>query len=80
MVGFKAETFLSDEELIFRARESMEKNRLDIVVGNDVGKGGMGTEDNRVLILSRSGRVAEVAGKKREIAEAVVDALAGELS
>ena len=80
MVGFKAETFLSDEELIFRARESMEKNRLDIVVGNDVGRGGMGTEDNRVLILSRSGRVAEVAGKKREIAEAVVDALAGELS
>jgi len=80
MVGFKAETFLSDEELIFRARESMEKNRLDIVVGNDVGKGGMGTEDNRVLILSRSGGVAEVAGKKREIAEAVVDALAGELS
>jgi phosphopantothenoylcysteine decarboxylase/phosphopantothenate--cysteine ligase len=80
MVGFKAETFLSDEELIFRARESMEKNRLDIVVGNDVGKGGMGTEDNRVLILSRSGRVAEVAGKKRKIAEAVVDALAGELS
>ena len=80
MVGFKAETFLSDEELIFRARESMEKNRLDIVVGNDVGKGGMGTEDNRVLILSRSGGVAEVAGKKRKIAEAVVDALAGELS
>ncbi len=80
MVGFKAETFLSDEELIFRARESMEKNRLDIVVGNDVGRGGMGTEDNRVLIISRSGRVAEVAGKKREIAEAVVDALAGELS
>ncbi len=26
MVGFKAETFLSDEELISRARESMEKN------------------------------------------------------
>jgi phosphopantothenoylcysteine decarboxylase/phosphopantothenate--cysteine ligase len=80
MVGFKAETFLSDEELISRARESMEKNRLDIVVGNDVGKGGMGTEENRVLILSRSGTVTEVSGKKRAIGRAVVDALAEELS
>lgn len=79
MVGFKAETFLSDEELIFRARESMEKNRLDIVVGNDVGRGGMGTEDNRVLILFQSGAVAEVSGKKSAIAKAVVDALAGAL-
>jgi len=80
MVGFKAETFLSDDDLLSRAKESMEKNRLDIVVGNDVGKGGMGTEENRVLILSRSGTVTEVSGKKRAIGRAVVDALAEELS
>ena len=80
MVGFKAETFLSDDDLLSRARESMETNRLDLVVANDVGKGGMGTEENRVLILGRSGVKSEVCGKKRLIAEAVVDALAEEFS
>ncbi len=80
MVGFKAETFLSDDDLLSRARESMEKNRLDLVVANDVGKGGMGTEENRVLILRRSGVKSEVCGKKRLIAEAVVDALAEEFT
>jgi phosphopantothenoylcysteine decarboxylase/phosphopantothenate--cysteine ligase len=80
MVGFKAETFLSDDDLLSRAKESMEKNRLDIVVANDVGKGGMGTEENRVLILRRSGAKSEVCGKKSLIARAVIDALAEEFS
>jgi len=80
MVGFKAETFLSDEDLISRARESMEKNRLDLVVANDVGKGGMGTEENRVLILGRSGIKSEACGKKSVIARAVIDALVEEFS
>lgn len=79
MVGFKAETFLTDEELISSAKESMEKNRLDIVVANDVGKGGMGTEENRVLILVRDGKISEVSGPKGAIAKAVLDALAEEL-
>ncbi|KQC15246.1 MAG: bifunctional phosphopantothenoylcysteine decarboxylase/phosphopantothenate--cysteine ligase CoaBC [Methanothrix sp.] len=80
MVGFKAETFLSDDDLLSRAKESMEKNRLDIVVANDVGKGGIGTEENRVLILRRSGARSEVCGRKSLIARAVIDALAEEFS
>jgi phosphopantothenoylcysteine decarboxylase/phosphopantothenate--cysteine ligase len=80
MVGFKAETFLSDDDLISRATESMENNRLDLVVANDVGRGGMGTEENRVLILRRSGTKSEVCGKKSLIAKAVIDALAEEFS
>jgi len=80
IVGFKAETFLSDDDLISRAKESMEKNRLDLVVANDVGKGGMGTEENRVLILGRGGVKSEVSGKKRAIAKAVIDALAEEFA
>jgi phosphopantothenoylcysteine decarboxylase/phosphopantothenate--cysteine ligase len=78
MVGFKAETFLSDDDLISRAKESMEKNRLDLVVANDVGKGGMGTDENRVLILGRDGTKSEACGKKSVIAKAVIDALAEE--
>ncbi|MGC9515920.1 bifunctional phosphopantothenoylcysteine decarboxylase/phosphopantothenate--cysteine ligase CoaBC, partial [Methanocrinis sp.] len=80
MVGFKAETFLSDQDLISRAEESMQKNRLDLVVANDVGKGGMGTEENRVLILGRDGLKSEISGKKSLIARAVIDALGEELS
>jgi len=80
MVGFKAETFLSDDDLISRAKESMAKNKLDLVVANDVGKGGMGTEENRVLVLNRSGTKFEVCGKKSVIARAVIDALAEEFS
>lgn len=80
MVGFKAETFLTDEDLISRAEESMEKNQIDLVVANDVGKGGMGTEENRVLILGRDGVKSEISGKKSLIARAVIDALGEEFS
>jgi Phosphopantothenate-cysteine ligase (EC 6.3.2.5)/Phosphopantothenoylcysteine decarboxylase (EC 4.1.1.36) len=79
IVGFKAETFVSDEELLGRAKRSMEANRLDLVVANDVGEEGMGTEENRVIILGRKGIVAEATGKKRVIAREVIDALVGVL-
>jgi len=80
MVGFKAETFVSDEELIARAQESLETNGLDFVVANDVGHIGMGTEENRVLIVGREGVRSEAKGKKKVIARSVVDALVEVLS
>ena len=75
IVGFKAETDLGDEELIRRAKESMQNADLDLVVANDVSRGGMGTEDNRVIIIDRQGRRTEAAGKKSLIAKAIIDAL-----
>lgn len=75
IVGFKAETDLGDEELIRRAKESLEGANLDLVVANDVSRGGMGTDDNRVIIIDRRGRRTEAAGKKSLIAEAIIDAL-----
>jgi phosphopantothenoylcysteine synthetase/decarboxylase len=36
----------------------------------------MGTDDNRVLILSRSGSHSEVEGKKSLIARRIIDSLA----
>jgi len=75
MVGFKAETFVSDEELVKRAEQSMEVNGLDLVVANDVGHSGMGTEENRVLIIGAGGIKSEARGKKRVIAREVIDAL-----
>jgi phosphopantothenoylcysteine decarboxylase/phosphopantothenate--cysteine ligase len=75
IVGFKAETFVSDEALSERARESMLASDLDLVVANDVGSGGIGEEENRVLMIFRDGRSAWFQGKKSLIARRLIDAL-----
>lgn len=75
IVGFKAETDLGEEELLARAGDSMHKAGLDLVVANDVSLGGMGTDDNRVIILDREGRRETVSGKKGLIAGKIMDRL-----
>lgn len=76
IVGFKAETGVSEEELVARAEKSMQGADLDLVVANDVSTGGMGTDDNRVLIIGRHGRRTSLAGKKTKIAREIIDSLA----
>lgn len=75
IVGFKAETFIRDEELIRRAIESMKLHSLQMVVANEVGSSGIGAEENRVLIIDQQEQAIPVAGKKRLIARKVVDRL-----
>jgi phosphopantothenoylcysteine decarboxylase / phosphopantothenate---cysteine ligase len=75
VVGFKAETFVTEEELVKSATESMANSNLDMVVANDVGSSGMGTEENKVLIIDRKGRKIQISGKKNLIARIVVNAL-----
>ena len=75
IVGFKAETNVSDDELVKRATESMKSADLDFVVANDVGSGGIGCEDNRVHIINRQGGSTLVQGKKSLIARKIVDSL-----
>ncbi|MDD1757999.1 MAG: bifunctional phosphopantothenoylcysteine decarboxylase/phosphopantothenate--cysteine ligase CoaBC, partial [Methanotrichaceae archaeon] len=75
IIGFKAETFVSEEELAKRAIESMNKWDLDLVVANDVGLGGIGTEENAVQIIGRDGYKVEARGSKSLIARSIVDAL-----
>jgi len=77
IVGFKAETNVSEEELIQRARAKMEQYNIEMVVANDIGKGGIGTEENDVYIL-RTGTndLKHVNGAKRIIAEEIVNELA----
>jgi phosphopantothenoylcysteine decarboxylase/phosphopantothenate--cysteine ligase len=71
IVGFKAETGVSEAELIKRARESLDSYNLSMVVANDVSAGGMGTDDNDVFIID--GAVKRVTGTKAEIAKAILD-------
>lgn len=75
IVGFKAETDVTAEELVFRAERSMLGAELDLIVANDVSLGGMGTDDNRVLIIDRLGRRIAAEGKKSLIAKTIIDAL-----
>jgi phosphopantothenoylcysteine decarboxylase/phosphopantothenate--cysteine ligase len=76
LVGFKAETGVSAEVLEKRAMDSMRSYGLNLVVANDVGRGGIGQEKNRVLIIDRQGRRAAAEGEKRLIAKKIVDAVA----
>lgn len=75
LVGFKAETHVSDDELVRRAGDSMRASGLDLMVANDVGSGGMGSDENRVLIIGEGGLRSQVQGAKSLIARRVIDAL-----
>jgi phosphopantothenoylcysteine decarboxylase/phosphopantothenate--cysteine ligase len=74
LVGFKAETHVSEEELIKRAKATMQRERLNMIVANDVGSGGIGTEVNEVFIIDEAS-VERASGLKREIAAKIFDAV-----
>ncbi len=71
IIGFKAETGATEDELILRARSAMEESSLSMVVANDVASGGMGTEDNEVYLIDSG--IKRVSGAKREIAKEIMD-------
>jgi len=72
IIGFKAETGVSDEQLYEIAYDKLLEDRLEMVVANDVRDKGMGTEDSRVLIVTKDGkRWSE--GLKAKIVEDIID-------
>lgn len=76
IVGFKAETNVSRDELIKRSREKMETYNLQMVVANDVGRGGIGRDENEVYILRRGrSEIKHVNGPKTIIAEEIINEL-----
>ncbi|MEA1957455.1 MAG: bifunctional phosphopantothenoylcysteine decarboxylase/phosphopantothenate--cysteine ligase CoaBC [Euryarchaeota archaeon] len=76
IVGFKAETNVSEEELIRKAREKMDDHNIEMVVANDVGNGGIGTEENEVYVMRKGQKVKHVKGVKSLIAVEIIDELA----
>jgi phosphopantothenoylcysteine decarboxylase/phosphopantothenate--cysteine ligase len=79
IVGFKAETNVSEEELIRKAREKMENHNIEMVVANDVGNGGIGTEENEVYVIRKGAEdvgVKHVKGVKSLVAAEIMDELA----
>ncbi|MCS7121441.1 MAG: bifunctional phosphopantothenoylcysteine decarboxylase/phosphopantothenate--cysteine ligase CoaBC [Archaeoglobaceae archaeon] len=72
IIGFKAETGISDSELLKIASEKLILENLSMVVANDVLEKGMGTEDTRVVVVTaRSFEWLE--GHKSFVAEKIVD-------
>ena len=51
IVAFKAEVNLPEEELLERARKKLSSEKLNLVVANDIGRNGFGSEKTEVWIL-----------------------------
>jgi len=78
IVGFALET----GDALAKGRQKLERKELDLIVVNDALEPGAGTEvdTNRVAILARDGSCTIVPlGSKREVAEAILDAVEARL-
>ncbi len=78
MVGFAA----SFGDPTADAREKLETKDVDLVVGNDVSLAGsgFGSEENEVHIVGRTGENFVPRSTKKEVAGAILDAVAMEIS
>ena len=72
IIGFKAETGLSDEELAKIAGDRLEADELAMVVANDVLEKGMGTEETRVVVVTAK-RTQWIEGRKSLVAQKIVE-------
>lgn len=76
ITGFKAETGVTPDELMERAWNTLNESKLDMIVANEVGKGGMGADENEVYIIGREVlKPLHMSGKKHFIACALLDEL-----
>lgn len=75
VVGFAAET-PGDMTLTERAMAKRRRKGCDLLAANEVGwNTGFERSDNHLIVVDEHGVVADVAGSKRETAEALVDAI-----
>ena len=79
IVGFAAETPGEGETLIDRGRRKRARKGVDLLAVNEVGWGvGFERDDNALVLIDAADRVvAEAQGTKREVAEALWDAILG---
>ena len=70
LIGFKAESGVSREELVKSAKSLLKKAKADFVVANDVGKVGFGGEGSEVIVVGK--KLVSVKGSKREIANNIL--------
>lgn len=80
IVGFKAETGVSHQELIDAAASKIDAGIADLVAANDVLEKGLGTDENEIYVVTKEylasrdmKTVVPISGTKREIAGALFD-------
>ena len=73
LVGFKAETNVSQKELVARSRRKMKESKADLMVGNDIA-GSKYTDSNyNEVILVNSGNIVKTGKKaKQKIAKIIL--------
>ena len=76
IIAFKAVVNVSKEKLLEIAKNKLEKEKLEMVIANDVGKGGIGTEDNKVWIVTKN-QEKWIEGKKSAIAREIIKQIYG---
>ncbi|PZR52769.1 bifunctional phosphopantothenoylcysteine decarboxylase/phosphopantothenate--cysteine ligase CoaBC [Xylanimonas oleitrophica] len=77
VVGFAAETGDAAGSVLEHGRRKARRKGADLLAVNAVGAGkGFGTEDNEVWVLDAAGeQTAHAVGSKREVADAIWDAV-----
>ncbi|ASJ04711.1 bifunctional phosphopantothenoylcysteine decarboxylase/phosphopantothenate--cysteine ligase CoaBC [Thermococcus barossii] len=78
LVGFKAETGLSEEELVEAARKQINRAGSDLVVANTLKA--FGSDENEVLLVTRDAVKKLPRMSKRELAERLWDEITSILS
>ena len=75
LVAFAAET----DDVLENAQKKLEKKNADLVVANDVSRAdaGFGVDTNAVTLITRAGQTELPLMKKREVADGILDAVAG---
>ncbi len=70
--GFKAETGIPKKTLEKKCMEFLKKNALQMVVGNDVSKHKMGSDENEAVVVSAK-KTVWAKGKKEAIAKKIIE-------
>ena len=52
LVGFKAETNVSQKELVTRSRRKMKESKADLMVGNDIGSKYLDSNYNEIILVN----------------------------
>ncbi len=76
LVGFKAETGVSEEELVKRAYNKLMESELDLIAANDVSREGRGFKSltNELYVVDRDMKVHHIPlNHKREVAAKLMD-------
>jgi len=77
LVGFKAESNISRDELIKRARERMKEYELDIIVANLIED--VKENDTKAIIIFSDEEIEEFSGKKEDLARRIVEIMVDSL-